>query len=381
MKKKEFVEHVLNSYLPNSDNLIVQKTKPLLALWKSELTLAEFKILDIYLGRINSKDDRVRTVTFSKGDLEKILGVNQLKPEVLDARLAHLMTTIKVQHPQHPDEFIRIALFERAYAKKDSSGLWQVELTCTESAKQYIFNIEEIGYLRYKLRCVVNMGSRYTYVLFLYLWENKYRKTWKVSLNELKEMLRCDQDDFYSQFKYFNQRILKKAQKEIEKVADFAYAYEPIKKGKNVIGIQFTVETLPKIEIDDSEIPDTNGNDAPLWQIALHDLELSDDQLNEIAILLDMIPRINQLSEFRSTEEAKYLYIAQKVAEINRRDSEKAIRNKFAYLKKMLVKDSEGTVKNRESQAASSGTQVFRNFTERTDNNYIDKILKQYSEN
>ena len=71
----------------NIDKLTVQKSKPLFALWQSELTLSEFKILDTYLGRINSHDDEQRTVKFEKGELESLLGVKQLKPQVLDERL------------------------------------------------------------------------------------------------------------------------------------------------------------------------------------------------------------------------------------------------------------------------------------------------------
>ena len=33
----------------NVDNLTVQKSRPLFALWRSELSLSEFKILDTYL--------------------------------------------------------------------------------------------------------------------------------------------------------------------------------------------------------------------------------------------------------------------------------------------------------------------------------------------
>lgn len=39
--------------LGNEDKLTVQKSLPLFSLWRSELTLAEFKILDTYLSRID----------------------------------------------------------------------------------------------------------------------------------------------------------------------------------------------------------------------------------------------------------------------------------------------------------------------------------------
>jgi len=63
--------------LGNGDKLTVQKSLPLFSLWRSELSLAEFKILDTYLSRIDSHKPDRRTVVFEKGELEKILGVKK----------------------------------------------------------------------------------------------------------------------------------------------------------------------------------------------------------------------------------------------------------------------------------------------------------------
>ena len=189
--------------------------------------------------------------------------------------------------------------------------MWQVELTCTESAKEYIFNIESMRYLRYKLKCITSMKSRYTYILFLYLWENKYRKSWKVALNELKELLGCDQDAFYEQFKYFNQRILKKAQEEIKNVTDFKYTYEPIKKARTVIGIQFVIESLPKIEEDENKLLSEDNKEQSLKTV-LDDICSSKERFDEIMALLAMVPK-SKLPADHSIEEAQRLYLVQKV--------------------------------------------------------------------
>ena len=230
------------------------------------------------------------------------------------------------------------------------------------------------------------MKSRYTYILFLYLWENKYRKSWKVALNELKELLGCDQDAFYEQFKYFNQRILKKAQEEIKNVTDFKYTYELIKKARTVIGIQFVIESLPKIEEDENKLLSEDNKEQPLKTV-LDDICSSKERFDEIMALLAMVPK-SKLPADHSIEEAKRLYLVQKVVEIKRRESEKEIRNKFLYLKKMIEKDVYSISKGQQNNAVAKGTQVFQNFTERQDNNYTDKImdklksdLKEFQEN
>lgn len=74
--------------------------------------------------------------------------------------------------------------------------------------------------------------------------------------------------------------------------------------------------------------------------------------------------------------------MAQKAAEIKRRNEQKRIRSRFSYLRKLMQEDiaskppQEG---HQPSQAVARGTQQFRNFTERQNNNYMDKVLGQYN--
>lgn len=124
--------------LRNEDKLTVQKSLPLFALWRSELTLAEFKILDTYLSRIDSHKPEKRAVMFEKGELEKILGVKKINNQDLETRLKHLMGNVI----EIPDESMRkgfrlVTLFEEAVAEQDDYGLWQVKLECTQKAMKY----------------------------------------------------------------------------------------------------------------------------------------------------------------------------------------------------------------------------------------------------
>lgn len=348
--KSESIQNIEN--LGNHDSLTVQKSKPLFALWKSELTLSEFKILDTYLGRINSTDDNHRKVIFQKGELENLFGVKQMRPESLDNRLKHLMTSVVIPDTKNQKGFVRITLFEKASAELDEYGLWKVELTCTESAKKYIFNIEEINYLRYKLKNIINLKSRYSYILFLYLLENRYRKEWDISINDLKKLLNCDQEESYKQFKRFNDLILKKICKEITNVTDIKFKYSFKRTGRIITDIHFvyitdsllkgqqlTFDQLECIETDAEEI---DNDDPNLWKLALKPLQFSGEQLDEIFSILVTIPRnkMPQIDFIDDTDILRYHYLDQKVKEILRRDKQKEIRNKFSYLIAILKKDS-----------------------------------------
>lgn len=257
------VEPITN--LGNEDKLTVQKSLPLFALWQSELTLAEFKILDTYLARIDSHKPEKRTVTFCKGELEEKLGVQRINNKDLEARLKHLMgNVLKIPDKDTKKGFRLVTLFEEAEAEQDDYGLWQVKLECTQKAMKYFFNVENLGYLRYKLRCVTSLTSRYTYILFCYLEHNRtMHLSWQVDLDELKSILACDNEETYKEYKHFNNLLLKKIQKELHKKTECRYTYEPIKKGRSVVAIRFTLESLSKLVVEDK---DPNQYTIEDWQ-------------------------------------------------------------------------------------------------------------------
>ena len=240
--------------LGNEDKLTVQKSLPLFALWRSDLTLSEFKILDTYLARIDSKNPDKRAVMFEKGELEEKLGVKRITQPQLEERLKHLMgNVVKIPDANEKKGFRLIALFEEAVAEQDDYGLWQVKLECSQKAMKYIFNIENLGYLRYKLRCVTSIASRYTYIMFIYLEANRFRKSWEVGLDELKRVLACENEETYKEFKHFNNLLLKKVQKEMHEKTECKFTYTPIKKGRTVSAIRFNLLSNTPLLTNDEE--------------------------------------------------------------------------------------------------------------------------------
>lgn len=336
--------------VPNEDKLTVQKSLPLFALWQSDLTLSEFKILDTYLSRIDSHKPDKRAVMFEKGELEAILGVQKINKKDLEARLKHLMEhVVKLEDKGSKKGFRLVSLFEEAIAEQDDNGLWQVKLECTQKAMMYFFNVESLGYLRYKLRCITSLTSRYTYIMFTYLEHNRFRKSWEVDLDELKQILACNTEETYKQFKRFNDLVLKKVHKEMHEKTECRYTYEPIKKGRSVVAIRFTVETLPKLTFED----DFDPNQYTIFDVQeeLENTEreyfcdeefndFTDEQLDVLRELIrhkvpeDLIESHyavlqNRLEAYRWAS-ADYLRRQVKIARLRKP------KNLFLYVKKML---------------------------------------------
>jgi len=330
--------------IPNDEKkLIVQKSNPLQSLSETNLSLTEFKILDAYLGKIDSHVPDKRYVRFEKGELEKILGVSRILKDDLSKRLDGLFTAVTIHDPNKPKGFIKIGLFSKAEANQDEQGLWQVDLACTPEAMEYIFNIDTMGYLPYMLKNVIELTSRYSYILYLFLEKNRFRKTLKISIEELKQMLHCKAAR-YSEYKYFNAEILKKCYNELNKKTSLHFEYEPTdKKGRKYTAIQFTIKTLSDFtseeplsgqltfDVDNSNEKEIDyGSELAdlLGSAALND-EFSPEQ---VRVLQDLVLKAACTSDH--IEMCNYLL--QKVHTMNYYETRNPIKNRFLYLKNML---------------------------------------------
>lgn len=329
-------------------NFLVQKSNPLQSLSETKMTLAEFKILDAYLSKIDSHKPEERSVTFDKGELESLLGVTQIKNKDLSDRIDNLFKVVTIQDPDKPNKFTKIALFSCAECTQGDDGLWTIKLACSPEAMEYIFNIESIGYLRYRLKNVVNLTSRYSYLLFLYLESNRFRGSWTIPLDDLKKMLCCTADT-YSEYKRFNDLVLKKCQKELSQKTDIDFDYVALRRGRKVSGIQFILKTPQNAAdspvealFDDREEIDwsiTYGSERLATLAEGCNYEFNKAEMEQIARVL---VRINIPNDRTTKSElyGKQFYLREKYAALNVAAENRPIKNRFVYFLRMLENDT-----------------------------------------
>lgn len=355
MTKKKQTKPIIGTGRDPERQLTVQKSNPLYGLWRSELSLAEFKILDTYLSRINSHEPEKRFVRFEKGEIERLLGVKKINRPELQERLKHLGTMVPVDDSTKTRAFRLISLFERAECEQDEDGIWQVDLVCTPSALKYIFNVENIGYFRYKLRVVTSLRSRYAYIMFLYLEKNRHMHlSWDVPVDELRDLLKAD-NETYREFKYFNARILKPVQKELTEKTDCHFSYEPIKKGRTVKAVRFILEPFANeddipgqmkfSDIDDFLPIGEDGDDREdmderyeLLTDACKD-EFTPEEMAQLFEIIVTIPEWKLPPDNAaggSIDLRRYHYLAEKYATMNRYKP----KNRLNYLVKILKEDA-----------------------------------------
>ena len=116
-----------------------------------------------------------------------------------------------------------------------------------------------------------------------------------------------------------------------------------------MVAIRFTLETLQKPGIEDIGLNQATlekyppGTDRKLWESTLDEFGFSPEQIAELREVLTVIPE-HLLPQspacYGSLNLRRYHYMQIKVAGIKRRNAEKPIRSKFAYLLKLMKQDA-----------------------------------------
>ena len=104
---------------------------------------------------------------------------------------------------------------------------------------------EQVGlYTRLNFEQYVKLPSSYSQKLFAFLSSWKSNGTVEVQLDALHELLATPKTT-QANFAEFRRRVLDKAHADIQAHTSLRYEWEPIKKGKKVIGIRFTFQEKP----------------------------------------------------------------------------------------------------------------------------------------
>ena len=199
------------------------------------------KLFNIYLSLINPRDDNYYIVGFSKSSVEKALNLERIRPKVAKKYADSLLNPVIVPTLGDENNTIiedKIVLFDRSTCLLAPNGQYWFFLSCSQAGKKYLFNIDGLGYIKYKLENVLKLNSKYSMALYFYIEKNSYRRSWIVDFEELKTILGCTSKT-YEHFKAFNNQVLTPSSKEVNEKTDTSFEYEAIKQGPWVTQIRF----------------------------------------------------------------------------------------------------------------------------------------------
>ena len=202
------------------------------------MTLDEMRILALTLGVFNPKNPSKRGFDFTVADFCK--SFPDVNPDIAYTQVRNAVLKISkrwVTLVDNEHELTEVALIhKRSYFKKE--GRFYIEFH--DELIPYISELHD-NYTKYQL---VNIGAfSSTHSIRLYELCSQYRDTgWRQTpLNDLKEWLQVS--DKYERYNNFNQRVLTPAIDEINAKSDLLVSVEPIKRGRSIVSLKFTIKS------------------------------------------------------------------------------------------------------------------------------------------
>ena len=258
-------------------------------------------IIDFYECKSNDAYERIKEVPESLLSKNKIIKIPFTTEEGHKRILkTHLITAVT-----------------EAADGDNSRGNGYIELEFHPRLKPFLLGLKR--YLCYDIKNTIGISSVHSLRIFEFLKLHQYKKKHKITVQELKVMLGVvDKHKKYGHFK----RIITKAQKDLAKNTDLSFQFEEIKQGRSVHELNFLIYENKKNRTSKDQTREISvgeeGNEYKLFLI-----------VKEWGITR------NTFSEF--SQKYSIEHIAECIDYIRQLPSNKPIKNKAGYLRKILT--------------------------------------------
>jgi hypothetical protein len=198
------------------------------------LTLDEMRLLALTIGTMNPKSEQ-QIFEFSVSEF-----VNQFPDVNADRAYTQIKSAIeriserwvKTEDEKHVTKFRWVS--SQTYFKKE--GRFKIALT--NEIMPYLTQLKG-QFTQYQLNHISGFSSIHSIRLYELFTQYKRLGNRYISVEDLKKWLQLE--DKYDRYNNLSQRVLIPALAEINEKSDLFIEYEPIKRGRKIIGVEFSI--------------------------------------------------------------------------------------------------------------------------------------------
>lgn len=230
----------------------VTKSNFLIQTARSSMTASEMRVLVYAISKIELGDKQFNPCEISITEFANVCGIT---PDAQYSNLKEVTTKLKGRvieffEDEEMDSFLQTTWLRYVRYRK---GKGVVTLLLEEELAPHLLELRK-NFTSYGLKNILLLRSKYAMQMYEILKSYENLGAWCVGLENLKKLLFAEQ---YERFPDFRRKVLEIAVLEINEKTDISANYKLTKKGKKVIGIEFTIKTnfensnrLNKIPID-----------------------------------------------------------------------------------------------------------------------------------
>lgn len=214
------------------ETAVVSKRNVLNELRSNNMTLQELRFFSIYLSKINPQDIDTRVVRFPLDDFQKIMNLGKLNITQLKSNIDSLLTKV-VHVPNENGGFSAFQLFKRCRVNKDELDSWFVEINAHDDALPLMFDFKE-KYFKYELWNALRLKSSNQIRMYEIMKQYEFIGHHEWSVQELRELLYIGENEYSGRTGWsdFRKNILDACQAALKESTDICYTYERGKTGK-----------------------------------------------------------------------------------------------------------------------------------------------------
>jgi plasmid replication initiation protein len=180
-------------------------------------------------------------------DLVQFFGLNDkdayAKIKEVPENLLKKVVTIPYTNKEGEVRFLKTGLIAQATIPEKREGY--IELAFHPTLKPYLLELQQT-FLSYDIRNVLKISSVYSIRIYELLKQYEAIGIREFDLIELKQILGISEK--YKLYGHFKDRIISKAQKDLNEYTDILFDFKEKKKGRKVIGLIFSIYPNKKNE-------------------------------------------------------------------------------------------------------------------------------------
>ena len=256
MERQAEVDKGRENCVALSNEFIDRNTYPDVVRAGMPLSLTEHRVLDYIISMASStapSQTAMEPITFALSDYAEVAGLTGK-----NYRSGQIMTSIKSTLKALADKSVWLSTMDEKYGKSETLFRWFQEVSIHEDSRSctvrlspallpYITNLHARGgYSRYALKYTMLFTSKYSVLLYRFLLSRVWRKTVKISLQELRERLGVA-DKSYTNYK-LEEKCLKPAVDDINSLTNLKVTYAFLKSpgSKAATHVVFDIVNLAK---------------------------------------------------------------------------------------------------------------------------------------
>lgn len=247
-------------------NKTVTKANELIQKSRFNLTLQQQKIVLYLIAQINPFDEDFKLYEFSIVDFCRVCGIDEssgknykdLKQAIKD--IADKSLWVELQGKETLLRWI-----EKPYINKEQGT---IEIRLDKDMKPFLLQLKQ-NFTRYELLWTLRFKSKYTTRLYELIKSIHYDElrtyTREYTLDEIRRLLGAEN---YKTYQSLKARAIMPAVEEINRYSDKNLSYEPIKRGKAVVKIAFTIsskDVIERLKLEDETEKELGLNQLTLW--------------------------------------------------------------------------------------------------------------------